>query len=137
MNPRLPDIVLQVRGTRCRCKCFPYVFKSRWELKWAHFLEYQKQKGLICGWDYEPKPVFEFPVKRGCIDYLPDFVLYFSDKVWQYHEVKGFMDQRSRTKLKRMAKYHPKVYIRVVKRKDIQHIGKTLGLQIPGWENCP
>jgi len=104
MNPRLPDIVLQVRGTRCRCKCFPYVFKSRWELKWAHFLEYQKQKGLIRGWD---------------------------------HEVKGFMDQRSRTKLKRMAKYHPKVYIRVVKRKDIQHIGKTLGLQIPGWENCP
>lgn len=50
-----------------------------------------------------------------------------------YHEVKGYMDPKSRTKLKRMAKYYPGVVVEVVDAKRFRAIAKVAGL-IDGWE---
>lgn len=50
--------------------------------------------GKISEWMYEPE-TFEFPVKRGSKFYTPDFKVFMPDGTVEYHEVKGYMDQRS------------------------------------------
>jgi hypothetical protein len=52
----------------------------------------------------------------------------------EYHEVKGWMDQKSRTRLKRMRKYFPVVIVHVIDRKVYTEIQNKLGGAIPGWE---
>ena len=59
-------------------------------------------------WEHEPKE-FEFPIKRGTRFYTPDYMAWPKGKPEDYKwiEVKGWMDQKSGTKLKRVMKYHP------------------------------
>ena len=45
-------------------------------------------------------------------------------------ETKGFMDQKSQTKLKRMVKYFPAVRVDVVRVKDMAAIEKSVGSMI-------
>jgi len=66
---------------------------------------------------------------------MPDF------KVWDqedaepyYYEVKGWMDAKSKTKLKRMAKYYPNVKILVFGKKEYNDLKKKLSAIIPNWE---
>lgn len=83
--------------------------RSGWELVYARSLEWLKQKGSIKDWYYEPKTFWFDGVRRGVVSYLPDFLIINNDGTEEYHEVKGYMDARSATKLKRMAKYYPEV----------------------------
>lgn len=55
----------------------------------------------------------------------------------EWHEVKGYLDQKSRTKLKRMAKYFPGEKIVVVDKEWFRRAvrGGLAGV-IPGWENA-
>ncbi len=53
--------------------------------------------------EYE-KYEFKFPVERGTMFYLPDF--YLPDKD-QFIELKGHLDQKSRTQLSRFLQYYP------------------------------
>ena len=65
---------------------------------------------------------------------IPDFWLPHRQ---EYHEVKGWMDQKSKTKLDRMARYFPDVKIKVIDGKFFKSIEKQkMCLLIPGWE-CP
>lgn len=109
-------------------------FRSSWEANWARYLNFLKQQGQITGWDYEPD-VFEFqPIKRGSRFYTPDFKVYHDTGSYEYHEVKGWMDQRSRTKLKRMAKYYPQVKIVLVEKALYTDVARKIGKMLPGWE---
>ncbi|NBP58205.1 hypothetical protein EBU71_17050, partial [bacterium] len=56
--------------------------------------------------DFEFEPtVFAFPIKRGTKAYTPDF--YIKEKnIWV--EVKGFLDPKSKIKLKRFKRYYEK-----------------------------
>lgn len=93
------------------CKFFA---RSQWEADYARFLQWQKERHLIISWEHEPQ-TFWFPVKRGRTNYTPDFrVIKFAGAQPEYHEVKGWMDQRSRTVLNRMRIHHPKEIVRVV-----------------------
>lgn len=87
--------------------------RSGWEAAYARFLQWQKEQCLITDWEYEPT-TFWFPVKRGTTNYTPDFRVFFADGRQEYHEVKGWMDPRSRTKFKRMRIYHPRVIVRLI-----------------------
>lgn len=87
--------------------------RSGWERKYAALLDELAERGKIVKWEYEAER-FAFPVKRGCIDYLPDFKVTMPDGRIEYHEVKGWMDAKSATKLKRMAKYFPEITIKVI-----------------------
>lgn len=107
--------------------------RSRWEANWARYLNLLKAQGQIADWAYEPE-TFEFPVKRGNRFYTPDFRVVLPDGVVEFHEVKGWMSPESKTKLKRMAKYHPDVKIVLIEKERYQGVARTVQALIPEWE---
>jgi len=84
-------------------------FRSSWEHKYALILEIWKGLGAVKAWEHEPETFWFEKIKRGVRSYTPDFKVFWTDGRIEYHEVKGWMDGKSKTKLKRMAKYHPSV----------------------------
>lgn len=91
-----------------------FYFRSSWELKYANHLEWLKRIGVVVAWDYEVKTFWFDGEKRGVTNYTPDFEVVLNSGVTEYHEVKGWMDAKSKTKLRRMKKYHPGVVVRVI-----------------------
>ena len=53
-------------------------------------------------------------IKRGTTNYKPDFLVTFPSGNSEWFEVKGFMDSKSKTKIKRMAKYYPNEKLNIV-----------------------
>jgi len=104
--------------------------RSSWEANFARFLNWQKME-----WSYESKTFWFENIKRGTRSYTPDFYVKDKKKGWFYVEVKGWMDQKSRTKLARMAKYYPDVRIEIIGR-DFFNDCERKGLcrLIPYWE---
>lgn len=106
--------------------------RSRWEANYGRYLEWQKLQGLIVDWDHEPKTFWFEGIKRGVMSYLPDF--WVKTKTGEeYHEVKGWMDARSVTKIKRMAKYHPTIKLQVIDSVRYRTLAKQLKQIVPGW----
>lgn len=102
-------------------------FRSAWEANVARWLTFHGRK-----WLYEPKTFWFETVRRGARSYTPDFFLPDENR---YIEVKGWMDAKSRTKLKRMAKYFPDVQIEVIDAKRYREIC-TYAAVIPKWEGA-
>jgi hypothetical protein len=112
-------------------------FRSRWEANWARYLNWLKSIGEITSWEFEPD-TFEFVgIKRGTRFYTPDFKVINKDASIEYHEVKGWLTPEGATKLKRMAKYHPRISIVLVDRKFYRSVATKVGKMIAGWERCP
>lgn len=109
-------------------------YRSKWEANYAYYLQWLLEKGQIKEWLHEPVTFWFEGVKRGCVSYLPDFWVLENDGTEAYHEVKGWMDDRSKTKIKRMAKYHPKVKLIVIDSKGYNSIKKSVKCLVPGWE---
>lgn len=107
--------------------------RSAWEANWARYLNWMVELGHVSVWAYEPE-TFEFPVKRGSKFYTPDFRVTLPDGTVQYHEIKGYMDQRSATKLKRMKRYYPKVVLIVIEKDDYYGVASKVSGLIPNWE---
>lgn len=110
-------------------------FRSSWEANYARYLNYLLKKKEIYKWEYEADR-FEFvPIKRGTRTYTPDF------KIWKtkestpfYVEIKGWMDDKSKTRLKRMAKYYPDVELILVQSKEYKQIEKRYSKVLENWE---
>ncbi len=109
-------------------------FRSQWEKNYAIHLEWRRQKKFIKSWKYEPKTFWFLKIKRGVRSYKPDFRVQNNDGSVEWIEVKGFMDKRSATKLKRMAKYYPHVKICVIGAEWCQDHVRIMDALIPGWE---
>lgn len=109
-------------------------YRSRWEANYARYLEWLKSLGEIKDWKHEPKTFWFEGVKRGAVSYLPDFWVQENSGSEAYHEVKGWMDDRSKTKIKRMAKYHPDVKLIVIDGKAYRSIERKVKELIHGWE---
>lgn len=109
-------------------------FRSRWEANYARYLELLRASGDIKSWEHEPETFWFDGVRRGAVSYLPDFKVIDCDDSVSYHEVKGWMDDRSATKLKRMKRYHPTVRMVLVDVGRYRMIESRLSQQIPGWE---
>lgn len=111
-------------------------YRSRWEANYALYLEWLKEtQNGVAAWAHEPKVFWFEGIKRGCVSYLPDFWVQAPDGSEAYHEVKGWMDDRSKTKIRRMAKYHPTVVLVVVDAKAYRKLAKQVAGFIPGWES--
>lgn len=82
-------------------------FRSRWEHLYALYLQWQLESNLIAKWEYEPKTFWFEAIKRGVRSYKPDFAVYLASGQRYWVEVKGYMDQRSKTKIRRFNKYFP------------------------------
>lgn len=89
-------------------------YRSRWEVKYANYLEILKRAGEIEEWEHEPKSFYFENEKRGAVCYIPDFRVTRKDGTHYWIEVKGYMDSRSKTKLKRFAKHFPEEEMLVV-----------------------
>lgn len=100
-------------------------FRSKWEANYALYLEFLKENGDIADWIYEPQPFYEFPIKHGTTRYLPDFGVW--DKTGKYYlvEIKGY--KQGMVKIKRMAKYFPKIKIEIVDQKSYNNLKRKLG----------
>jgi hypothetical protein len=108
-------------------------FRSKMEANVARYLNWLIAQGQILSWLYEPPPFRFEGIKRGSIDYKPDFVVTRLNGSTYVIEVKGWMDTNSKTKLKRMAKYFPHVEIEILDKTRYAAISKWKKL-IPGWE---
>ena len=88
--------------------------RSDWERKYAFYLECSRGVQSIIDWEHEPETFWFEGIKRGTNNYKPDFKITFKDGTIEYHEVKGFYDNKSLTKIKRMKKYHPEIKLIMV-----------------------
>jgi len=118
---------------------FKKYYRSRWEANYARWLERERLEGRIQKWAHEPTTFWFEGIKRGVNNYLPDFqVVYPPDEAGnvkeEYHEVKGWMDAKSATKIKRMAKFHPNVILVIVDTKVYKKLEKECCATIEGWE---
>ena len=110
-----------------------YFFRSGWEKNYACYLEWLKQKNEIKEWQFEVKTFWFENIKRGVRSYLPDFEVTTTKDQVEYHEVKGWMDAKSKTKLKRMSKYYPEIKIILIDGEQYKSI-KQWSRLIPDWE---
>jgi hypothetical protein len=97
-------------------------FRAAWEAVYATYLAKLVQMRAIKSWDFEPETFWFEGIRRGVCSYKPDFRIKHNDDSIEYIEVKGYMDSKSQTKIKRMAKYYPKIKLTVVNRKGIADI---------------
>jgi hypothetical protein len=110
-------------------------FRSRSEANYARYLNLLKRNGQIVGWAYEPHTFVFEGIKRGTMSYTPDFRVDYPDGTHAWIEVKGWMDATSKTRLARMAKYHPAEKVVVISSKWFSQAHKNgLAEVIPGWE---
>lgn len=109
-------------------------FRSRWEANYARYLEFQKSQGKIIDWLHEPKTFWFEGIRRGCTSYLPDFEVINLDVSHYWVEVKGWMDSKSRTKIRRFEKYYPKEKLIVIRQKEYKALCEEFSELIPGWE---
>jgi len=107
--------------------------RSSWEANYARYLNFLQNNGAIHRWEYEVDTFWFDNIKRGCRSYTPDFKVWVTEETIEYHEVKGWMDQKSRTKLKRMTKYYPNVKIILIDKEVYREIKKWSRL-ISNWE---
>lgn len=108
--------------------------RSKWEHNYACFLEFCKNKGLIIEWHHEPREWWFESIKRGVRSYKPDFEITLLNGEFELHEVKGYLDSKSKTKLARMAKYYPNVKIRLVDSEWFKLNNKRYRSIIPNWK---
>lgn len=113
-------------------------FRSKAEANYARFLNHciKTKHGNIIRWEYEVQE-FEFPIKRGERFYKPDFKVWMKDGTYQWHEVKGWMDAKSKTKLKRFKQFHPaeEAKLVLIMMDDLKKIGQMFGRIIDNWND--
>jgi hypothetical protein len=110
-----------------------YYFKSTWEANYARYLEWLKDKEIIAEWFYEPQTFWYLNIKRGVRSYLPDFKVISKKGTHHFVEVKGYMDAKSKTKIKRFKKYYPDERLEIVDGEWFK-ANKNIRLMIPAWE---
>jgi len=106
-------------------------FRSMWEANYALYLDFLIKQKEIVKWEFEVDTFWFLKIKRGVRSYKPDFKVYTSKNKFEYHEVKGWMDNKSKTKLRRMKIYYPEVKMILIDApvyKDIKNkLGRLLG----------
>ena len=102
-------------------------FRSKWEANYAIYLDFLIKQKEIKKWEYE-KDMFLFDkIISGTRTYRPDFKVFNNNGKIEYHEVKGWMDARSKTKLKRMEIYYPQIKMVLIDKFVYTDIKKKIG----------
>lgn len=109
-------------------------FRSIWEANYARYLQWMVNQGVIKDWEHEPQTFWFHNIKRGCLSYLPDFKVLNHDGSHIWVEVKGWMDPKSKTKIKRFKKYFPEEQLVIIESKWFKDNNKKLSILIKDWE---
>ena len=102
-------------------------FRSKWEANYALYLYFLIKHKQIKKWEYEPDVFIFKKIMFGTRSYRPDFKIYNLDNTFEYHEVKGYMDAQSKTKIKRMVKYYPNIKLIIIDQYVYRDIKNKLG----------
>jgi hypothetical protein len=97
-------------------------FRSLWEANYALYLDFLIKNKQIQKWEFEPETFWFDKIKRGVRSYKPDFKVFENNGSICYHEVKGWMDDKSKTKLNRMRIYYPDIKIVLIQQKSYKEI---------------
>jgi hypothetical protein len=111
--------------------------RSLWEKRYTFYLEFLKAHGVIRDWRKEKITFWFKGIRRGVCSYLPDFEVTNLNGSVEFHEVKGYLDKRSQTKHRRMAKYYPQVKLVVIGADWFRRNGRQLRNLVPGWTSAP
>lgn len=112
-----------------------FYVRSGWEANYARYLKFLKEKGQIHDFEFEPDTFYFHGIKRGTMSYTPDFKVWDTKDSYVFHEVKGYMDQKSKTKLSRMGKYYPDEKVIVIAKNEYKEIKDKLSRIIEHWED--
>jgi len=102
-------------------------FRSSWEANYALYLNFLINKKQIKGWEYEKDTFWFEKIKRGIRSYKPDFKIYNNNETIEYHEVKGWMDKKSKTKLNRMRIYYPDIKLILIDSECYRNLKNQIG----------
>ena len=102
-------------------------FRSSWEANYALYLDFLIKQRQVKSWEFEPDTFWFEKIRRGVRSYKPDFKVITDTGRVEYHEVKGWMDPKSKTKISRMAKYHPAVRLILVDKDAYRDIAGKIG----------
>lgn len=108
--------------------------RSSWEANYARYLNWLMKLGEVQRWEFEPDTFAFDKIKRGTRFYTPDFKVWTKDGAVEYHEVKGYMNPQSATKLRRMRKYYPSIQIVLIDGPIYRDIARKVSKMIPNWE---
>lgn len=99
-------------------------------------MDWLKSLGQIAEWEFEPQTFWFHGIKRGVTSYLPDFKVYGLNGSHEWHEVKGYMDAKSATKIKRFKKYYPEEKLVIVDKQFFYNnrVRTALAIAITNWE---
>jgi hypothetical protein len=128
------DTAKSIKGSWVELGDKRFYGRSRWERNFARYLNFLLERGEIKNWFHEPHTFWFEKIKRGVRSYLPDFKVEHNNGSTEWFEVKGYMDDKSRTKLKRMGIYYPEEKIRVVDGQWFKENNKKMRLLIKEWE---
>jgi hypothetical protein len=102
-------------------------FRSKWEANYALYLDFLIDHKQIVKWEFEPDTFVFEKIKFGTRSYTPDFKVFNNNGTIEYHEVKGYMDSKSKTKLKRIKKYYPKIVVKLIDSQEYALLKKQIG----------
>jgi hypothetical protein len=102
-------------------------FRSKWEANYALFLDFLVDHKEIIKWEFEPVTFVFEKIQFGTRSYTPDFKVFNKDGSVEYHEIKGYMDSKSKTKLKRMKRYYPKISIKLIDQEEYAMLKRQIG----------
>lgn len=109
-------------------------FRSLWEANYGRYLQWLVEQKVILGWEHEPKTFWFDGIRRGVCSYKPDFRVVERNGDYAWHEVKGWMDDRSRVALDRFAKFFPHEKMVLIDKRAYYAIrAKVMGM-IEDWE---
>ena len=111
-----------------------HYMRSKWERNYARYLMWLQDNKQIKEWDYEPKRFMFNDIKRGSNSYLPDFRVVDNNDNTVWHEIKGQMEQKDRTKMKRFLKYYPEEKFVLIDSDQYKAIAKEVKRIINEWE---
>ena len=116
----------KVQRGNYECSKGSIYYRSKWEANYSLYLDFMVKNGMYKSWEFENKTFVFDKIQFGTKKYICDFEVINMDGSIEYHEVKGYMDSRSKTKLKRMQKYYPEVKLILIDSKAYNAIIKKL-----------
>ena len=102
--------------------------RSTWEANLCRFYTW-----LGITFEYEPTTFWFENCTSATRSYTPDF---FLPNLNRYVEVKGYMDDRSRTRMRRMQKLYPHIKIELIDAVLYREIEREFSAYVPGWERA-
>lgn len=109
-------------------------FRSKWEANYALYLNFLVKQREILSWEFESDCFVFEKIKFGTRSYRPDFKVVKNNSDIEYHEVKGYMDKKSATKIKRMAKYYPHIRLILVEKDAYNSIKNSVGKMLKFYD---